>query len=207
MSITFQRAFLESDTPDWLPQNLIPLAEQAMQIESPQLVEQDSGKFFIDISVPSPRLVIIGAVHISMTLIKMARLLDYYTILIDPRKAFATRTRFPNVDEMLTDWPVEGMQKVNLSGADYVLLLSHDDKLDLPAAGAAIEANARYVGMLASRRTRERRFQLLVKEGYPQEAVNKIHAPVGLKIGARSPEEIALSIIAEVTAIRYGKSI
>ena len=204
--LEFTDGLLDGKLPEWLPEDLLPSISYAVKVEASQSLESTNNKYFVDVHKPSPRLVIIGAVHISMTLIKMARTIDYYTILIDPRKAFATRVRFPDVDEMLTDWPVEGMQKINLSNEDYVLLLSHDDKLDMPAAGAAIKVNAKYIGMLASRRTRERRSSLLVEDGYSEELVKKIHAPVGLSIGARSPEEIALSIIAEVTAVRYGKA-
>jgi xanthine dehydrogenase accessory factor len=135
----------------------------------------------------------------------MAKLLGYYTILIDPRKTFATDERFPEVDEMHGDWPVEGLEKIKLNSMDYVLLASHDDKLDLPAAGASLKANVTYIGMLASRTTRARRFELLAGEGFPMEQIEKIHAPVGLDIGARTPEEIALAMLAEITAQRYGK--
>jgi xanthine dehydrogenase accessory factor len=185
---------------------LIPQLEQMMRTETSQILETQTGRIYVDVGNPAPRVVIIGAVHIAMPLITMAKVLDFHTILIDPRKAFANPERFPDVDEMLTDWPVEGLAKIGLNNADYVLLISHDDKIDLPAAGAALKANAAYIGMLASRTTRERRFNLLVEEGYEREAVEKIHAPVGLDIGARTPEEIALSILAEITAFHYGRS-
>lgn len=190
---------------DWFDPALHERIVEAMKSESSQIVETKKGEVFIDVHKPKPRLVVIGAVHIAISLIHTAHLMDYYTVLIDPRKAFAKADRFPDVDELLTDWPVEALEKIHLSPEDYVLLISHDDKLDLPAAGAAIKAGVGYIGMLASRTTRERRFKLLVEEGYSRNEVEKIHAPVGLAIGARTPEEISLSILAEITAFRYGK--
>jgi xanthine dehydrogenase accessory factor len=190
---------------DWFDKRAYEQFNQAMRAEKSQIIETIAGKVYLDVQRPAPRLVIIGAVHIAMTLVRVARMLDYYTVLIDPRKVFATAERFPQVDEMLLEWPPDGMQKIGLSAEDYVLLISHDDKLDLPAAGAAIEAGVEYIGMLASRTTRERRFALLRDEGYQAQEVEKIHAPVGLAIGARTPEEIALSILAEITDVRYGR--
>lgn len=189
---------------DWFDKRAYEQFNQAMRAEKSQIIETNGGEVYLDVQRPAPRLVIIGAVHIAIPLIRMARLLDYYTVLIDPRKVFATAERFPQVDEMLLDWPLDGLQKIGLSEEDYILLISHDDKLDLPAAGAAMRAGVGYIGMLASLTTRERRFGLLRDEGYQAEEIEKIHAPVGLAIGARTPEEIALSILAEITDFRYG---
>lgn len=191
---------------NWFDKQTYKKINQAMWTERSQIVKTSNGAVFVAVEKPDPRMVIIGAVHIAISLIKMARTLGYYTILIDPRKVFATKERFPQVDELLSDWPVESMEKIKLSSEDYVLLISHDDKLDLPAAGAAMQAGVSYIGMLASQTTRERRFGLLVEEGYSRAQVEKIHAPVGLEIGARTLEEIALSILAEITAFRFGKN-
>ena len=196
---------LESADAIWADEELQDRVHRLLKKESSQVVETPNGNVFVDIYKPSPRLVIIGAAHVSMALAPLAKKLDYMTIVIDPRTAFATPERFPAVDEMITIWPVEAMEKIGLNREDYVLLLSHDDKLDLPAAGRALETGVKYIGMLSSRTTRERRFGLLKDEGYSIRAIEKIHAPIGLNIGSRSPEEIALSIIAEITAFRYGK--
>jgi xanthine dehydrogenase accessory factor len=189
----------------WVERSLFPKLEEMMRTESSQIIETAAGQIYVDVGKPSPRLVVIGGAHVSIAFVKMAKLLGYYTILIDPRKTFATQERFPEVDEMHADWPVEGLEKIQLNSGDYVLLASHDDKLDLPAAGAALKAGATYIGMLASRTTKVRRFKLLEEEGFPREQVEKIHAPVGMDIGARTPEEIALAMLAEITAHRYGK--
>ncbi len=189
----------------WIDEKLIDEVRQVLKKASSSVIVTPRGNVFADVFIPSPRLVVIGAAHVSRALTSLASKMDYQTIIIDPRTAFATDDRFPEVHEMLTIWPVEAMKKIGLNGEDYVLLLSHDDKLDLPAAGKALDVGVKYIGMLSSRTTRERRFGLLREKGYPDDALNTIHAPVGLDIGARSPEEIALSILAEITAIRYGK--
>lgn len=189
----------------WVDKALFEKVRQVMAGETSQVFETPKGNVFADVYKPSPRLVIIGAAHVSKALLQIAKKLDYQTIIIDPRSAFATEDRFPYVDEMIKIWPVEAMELIGLNSDDYVLLLSHDDKLDLPAAGKALDTGVKYIGMLSSRTTRKRRFVLLKEEGYTNKALNRIHAPIGLDIGARSPEEIALSIMAEITAFRYAK--
>lgn len=196
---------IDGNAAAWVERSLFPDLEEMMRTESSQIIESAAGKIYVDVGKPAPRLVVIGGAHVSITFVKMAKLLGYYTILIDPRKTFATDERFPEIDEMHSDWPAEGFEKIHLNSADYVLLASHDDKLDLPAASAALKANATYIGMLASRTTKVRRFELLAEEGFPMAQIEKIHAPVGIDLGARTPEEIALSMLAEITAHRYGK--
>ena len=196
---------MDSNAAAWVERSLFPDLEEMMRTETSQIIETAAGQVYVDVGKPAPRLIVVGGAHVSISFVKMAKLLGYYTILIDPRKTFATNERFPGIDEIHGDWPEEGMEKIHLNSADYVLLASHDDKLDLPAAGAALRANATYIGMLASRTTKARRFELLAEQGYPMEQIEKIHAPVGLNIGARTPEEIALAMLAEITAHRYGK--
>ncbi len=162
-------------------------------------------KFTLSFTLPDPRLVIIGAVHIAASLVEMARLCGFTAIIIDPRKAFATPKRFPLVNQLVVEWPTDGLTGIGLNFRDFLVTLSHDDKLDLPALQMALDAQCRYIGMLASRKTRDGRFAQLENQGYRLEEIKKIHAPVGLDLGARTPEEIALSILAEITACRYGK--
>lgn len=189
----------------WIEKKLFPKLEEMARNESSGILTTQSGEVFVDVSNPSPRLIIIGAAHVSIAIVGMAKIMGMYTILIDPRKAFSNRPVLSSADELLNDWPEEALEKIGINTEDYVLLLSHDDKLDLPAAEAALRAKAKYIGMLASRTTRERRFGLLVESGFSREEVEKIHAPVGMDIGARTPEEIALAILAEITAFRYGR--
>ena len=196
---------IDGNAAAWVDRKLFPKLEEIMRTESSQIIETTAGRIYVDVVKPTPRLVVIGGAHVSIAFVKMANLLGYYTILIDPRKTFATDERFPEIDEMHGVWPREGMEKIKLNRSDYMLLASHDDKLDLPAASAALNADVSYIGMLASRTTKARRFKLLAEEGFPMEQIEKIHAPVGLDIGARTPEEIALAMLAEITAHRYGK--
>ena len=196
---------LDSHAAAMLEPETIPHLEEMIRTETSGILEMKAGRVYADVGTPAPRLIILGAVHTAIPLVQIARQVGIYTILIDPRTAFSNRERFPQVDELLTDWPLEGFEKVRVSREDFVLLMTHDDKFDLPAAGAALRAGAKYIGMLASRSTRERRFKLLMEEGFTKDQVETIHAPVGLEIGARTPEEIALAVLAEITAFRYGK--
>jgi xanthine dehydrogenase accessory factor len=159
---------------------------------------------FIDVFLPRPRLIVVGAVHIAIPLVAYAKTLGLRTIVVDPRSAFATRERFPHADELIVEWPFEAIGNLHPDEASYIVVLTHDDKLDLPALQAALASPARYVGILGSRKTHAKRVQELLRLGISSEQLRRIHAPVGLAIGAVGPEEIALSILAEVVAVRRG---
>jgi xanthine dehydrogenase accessory factor len=161
--------------------------------------------FFNIYPLPS-RLIAVGGVHTAISLLRMAKAFHFHTILVDPRKAFANRERFPDVDELLAEWPQEVLPRLNLDEGCYFVTLSHDDKIDIPAAEFACNSNARYIGMLASRKNAARRREILLTDGLSEEQVARIHSPVGLNIGARGPEEIALSILTEMVSARNGVS-
>lgn len=163
----------------------------------------DGQVVFVDFIVPPPRLVIIGAAHIAIPLVSLAKTLEYRTIVVDARSAFATRERFPHADELIVGWPVEVLEKLNLDAATCVVCLSHDDKQDNPALLYAINSPARYIGALGSKVTTANRMTVLREEGATEEQLKRIHAPVGFKIGARSPAEIALSIMTEIIATSH----
>lgn len=150
------------------------------------------------------RLIMIGGVHTAISLVHIAKLFRFHTILVDPRKSFANRERFPDVDELITEWPQEALPKLKLDEGCYFVTLSHDDKLDLPAAEFACKSKVNYIGMLASRKNFARRREELKAVGITDEQLARIHTPVGLNIGAKGPEEIALSIMAEMVAVRNG---
>jgi xanthine dehydrogenase accessory factor len=169
------------------------------------IINYGEDEVFADFYFPKPRIVIIGAVHIAIPLVEMAKLCGFISVVIDPRKVFANPERFPMANDLIVEWPEKGLEKIHLKQSDYLLLLSHDDKIDLPALQVALENKVNYIGMLSSAKTRNDRFQLLAKQGYSVKELKRIHAPVGLDIGPRTPEEIALSILAEITAFRYGK--
>jgi xanthine dehydrogenase accessory factor len=163
----------------------------------------DGEVVFIDFIVPLPRLVIIGASHIAIPLVALANTLDYQTIVVDARSAFATRERFPHADELIVGWPTKELEKLNIDAATCVVCLSHDDKQDNPSLLYAVNSDARYIGALGSRVTTAKRMTELREEGATEEQLARIHAPIGLKIGSRSPAEIALSIMAEIVATAH----
>ncbi len=162
----------------------------------------DGSDLFLERYGPRPRLVVFGAVHIAIPLVRMARELGYFTTVVDPRAAFATEERFGHADEILRLWPEEAMEKLAVNEATAIAILSHDHKLDLPAAELAVASPAMYVGALGSRTTHAKRVAALTARGVPEAAIARIHAPIGLDLGSREPEEIALEILAQITAIR-----
>lgn len=148
-----------------------------------------------------PRMVLVGAVHIAQALAPMAAMAGFEVIVIDPRRAFATSERLPGVS-ILTDWPDVALAKIGLDGQVAVLTLSHDPKLDDPALIAALRSNAFYIGALGSTRTHAKRVERLTAAGL-SDTISRIHAPVGLDLGGRSPVEIAVAILAQVIQARY----
>lgn len=161
-------------------------------------------QLFFDVHRPAPRLIIVGGVHIAIDLIHFARPLGFKTYLVDPRTAFATPDRFPHVDEMVHKWPDEALTTIGLTSETSVVVVTHDPKLDDPALLVALPSPARYVGALGSRKTHAQRVERLQTQGLSQELLDRLHAPIGLNLGGRSPAEIALSIIAEIVAVRNG---
>jgi xanthine dehydrogenase accessory factor len=162
------------------------------------IVEKGSGRFFVEVHMPPPRMVITGAVHVSQALAPMAKLLGYDVTIVDPRTAFATEERFPDVP-LLAEWPDTALPKLGLDHWTAFVALTHDPKIDDPALEAALASECFYVGALGSKKTHGRRVESLKKRGVSAEAIARIHAPIGLSIGAASPPEIALAILAEIT--------
>jgi len=155
-------------------------------------------------SYPSPpTMYIVGAVHIAIPLVTFAKTLGFRTTVVDARGAFATPERFAHADELIMAWPDEALEG-KLNSNSFVVLLTHDPKLDDPALKIALPSQARYIGALGSPKTHAKRLARLREEGLPEEQLARLHAPIGLAIGANTPEEIAVSIIAEVVAARHG---
>jgi len=160
---------------------------------------------FLEAFRRAPRLFIVGATHTAIPLCRMARELDFRVSVIDPRSVFASAERFPEADEVLQAWPAEAFESLSLDADAYVVTLTHDPKFDLPTLAHALRSEARYVGALGSRSTHARRMQRLREQGFGEADLERIRAPVGLDIGGRSPEEIALAILAEMVAVRHGR--
>lgn len=153
---------------------------------------------FLNVQVPPARMVVIGAVHISQALVPMARMLGYDPVVVDPRTAFATPERFPGV-RLLAEWPEVALPGLGVDRYTAFIALTHDPKIDDPALTHAFERGCFYIGALGSRKTHARRVERLTARGVPAEALARVKAPVGLAIGAITPAEIAVSILAEVT--------
>lgn len=160
----------------------------------------DDGKVFIEVFNPRLRLIVVGAVHIAQPLARIASIAGYLVTIIDPRTAFASDERFPDV-AMATDWPDEAMTKLKPNRRTAVVTLTHDPKLDDPALQVALKSDAFYIGALGSRKTHAKRLDRLAQAGFTADEMARIHGPVGLNIGAVSPAEIAVSIVAEITQI------
>jgi xanthine dehydrogenase accessory factor len=163
------------------------------------LVDVDGRILFLTVQVPPVKAVVVGAVHISQALAPMARGLDLDVTIVDPRTAFATPDRFPDVP-VLAEWPDEALPRLGLDRYTALVALTHDPKIDDPALTAALKAECFYIGALGSRKTHGRRVERLLQAGFAESDIARIHAPIGLDIGAVSPAEIAVSILGEIVA-------
>ena len=165
-------------------------------------VEIADSRFLIHAFVPPPRLIVVGAVHIAQALLAMAELAGFQAHLIDPREAFAADNRFPGID-VIRQWPDQACETLSLDSSTAVATLSHDPKIDEPALQIALASEAFYVGALGSRKTHAARLERLSALGIDAEALTRIHAPIGLRLGGREPAEIAVSILAQIIETRY----
>lgn len=179
--------------------------EASMTVE---LTEGEHGTFsvFLEVFPRRPKLVIVGGVHIAMALVPLARSLGYRTLVADGRQAFVTRERFPDADELLVAWPEEAFERIGIDRATYVCVLSHDPKFDEPALDLALRSPARYIGAIGARKTQSARRERLLASGFSLTDLDRLHGPIGLDLGGRSPAETALAIMAEITMVRYGGS-
>ncbi len=168
--------------------------------------ELEGRTIFADVSVPPPRLFVYGAIDTAEALCAAAKLLGWRTIVADARPRFATAERMPSADELLVLWPDEALAHVVPDAATAVVVLTHDDKFDLPLVQGALATEAFYLGWLGSRRNQERRRGLLLEEGVTDEDLERVSGPAGLDLGAASPEEMAVSILGEILAVRAGRS-
>lgn len=177
-----------------------PLSEQlshALRMGRSAMVEAEGRSFFLTIYVPPVRILAIGAVHITQALAPMARLAGFDITIIDPRTAFATPERFPDVPVM-AQWPDDVLPQIGLDRFTAVGLFTHDPKIDDQALIAALKAHCFYIGALGSKKTHAKRIERMMGMGFNQEDVGRIHAPIGLDIGSVSPAEIAVSVLAEI---------
>ncbi len=171
----------------------------ALRMGKSGMVEVSGKKLFLNVYAPTAKLVIIGAVHISQALVPIAQSLGYDVTVVDPRTAFASLERFPNVP-LIAEWPDEALPPLNIDHYTAFVALTHDPKIDDPALLHAFQRDCFYIGALGSRKTHGKRAERLKAQGARESDIAKIHAPIGLAIGAVSPSEIAVAIMAEITA-------
>ena len=162
---------------------------------------------FLEVFPRRPTLLVFGGVHIAMALVRMARPLGFRTVVADGREGFLTRERFPDADQLILGWPDQVFREVGLDSATCVCVLTHDPKFDEPALELALRSPACYVGAIGSRKTQAHRRERLRAAGFTEADVARLHGPIGLELGGRAPAEIALAILAEITAVRYGKGV
>jgi xanthine dehydrogenase accessory factor len=181
-------------------------AEELLWSERSETRELGETSLFVDVVAPAPRLVIFGAVDYAAALCRLARAAGWRPFVCDPRSQFATPARFPDADEVIVAWPDEAFARLGgIDRATYIAVLTHDPKLDDAALTIALNSDAAYVGAMGSRRAQAQRRERLLAAGLDEELLERVAAPIGLDLGAVSPEETALSIMAEVVAVRNGR--
>jgi xanthine dehydrogenase accessory factor len=183
-----------------LPEPVLDAVRTAHRRDKGLTIQTDAGPLFIQIFNPPLRLIVVGAVHIAQALVPMASLVGYDVSVIDPRRAFASDARFPGVD-VRTDWPDEALEALKPDARTAIVTLTHDPKLDDPALDLALRSEAFYIAALGSKRTHAARLERLAALGHEPPELGRIHGPAGLQIGAVSPAEIALSVMAEMTRV------
>jgi len=159
-------------------------------------------EIFLDVIAPAPEIVIVGGVHIGVALAQLAKVLGYRTTLIDPRTTFGSEERFPDVDRLINAFPTQALNAITLSPLSAVVVLSHDPKLDDPALRIALPSCAFYVGAIGSKSTQSQRRERMLAGGMTETDLAKLHGPIGLDLGGRTPPEIALAIMSEIVAVR-----
>ncbi len=182
-----------------LPSSLnLPISNLPQTTQRHQL--SDNLEIFMEQFRPAPTLIMVGGVHIAVALTSMAKTLGFRTIVIDPRRAFGSDDRFPHADQLLTLWPQKAFAELEITPETAVALLTHDPKIDDPALDIVLPSSAFYIGALGSRKTHAKRVARLQKKGVDAAQISRIHAPIGLDLNAQTPEEIALSVLAEVVS-------
>ena len=185
----------------------VAMAEELMWAERSERREVSDVSLFIDVVAPPPRLLLFGAVDFAGALCRMARAANWRPYVIDPRGRFATRERFPDAEEIVVAWPEEAFARIGgIDRATYIAVLTHDPKLDDAALTLALRSPAAYIGAMGSRRAQEKRHERLVAAGMSEDEMARIAAPIGLDLGGLTAEETALSIMAEVVAVRNGRN-
>jgi len=181
------------------------VARELLAAQRSESREMEEREVFFDVHSPPQHLVIFGAVHVAQPLSRYAQDLGFRVTVVDARTALATEERFPNVDRLIRAWPDEAYGQLKIGPNTWIAILSHDPKFDEPAILGALRTDARYIGTVGSRKTIEDRRERLRASGVSEEDLERLHGPIGLDIGGKTPEEMAISILGEMIAIRYGR--
>jgi len=184
---------------------VIDAAHKALDSDGARTIEAAGERYLLQTLASKPRMLIVGAVHIAQSLIPMAMQVGYEIVLIDPRTAFANPERFPDI-QIDNRWPAEAMSDFELDARTAVVALSHDPKIDEPTLQAAMDSDVFYIGVLGSKANHAKRLERLAAAGYSKEKLGRIHGPIGLPLGGRSPAEIAVAILAQVIQARHQPS-
>ncbi len=189
-----------------------PIAAEAcrlLQVEGTNVVsfpwQEGEATVFVEAFPPQPSLFIAGATHLAIPLCRMAKEVGFRVTVADARSVFATQERFPDADQLVRAWPDQALDEFPLDPYSYVTVLTHDPKFDIPTLARALRSQARYIGALGGRVTHRRRKEQLLQQGFTDAELARIRAPIGLDIGSRTPEEMAVAILAEMLAVRYGR--
>lgn len=204
MVIDSDGVVLAGSLPDTIAEDVIEDAMTLMTREQHRSLEYGQHTAFIETLAPPPNLLIFGAVHIGQALCSFATQMGYRVTVVDSRQAFATDERFPTAHRVLVGWPKDLMDELGFDQRTWVVVLSHDPRHETAPLQAALENETRYIGAMGSRRTHNQRVERLQGLGFEGSQIARIHSPIGLDIGAESPQEVAVSILAEMTLVRYG---
>jgi xanthine dehydrogenase accessory factor len=181
-------------------------ADELMWAERSEAREEGDALLFVDVTFPAPRIIIFGAVDFAGALVQLARVIGWRPYVIDPRSRFATVERFPGAEEVVVAWPEEALRRLGgIDRATSIAVLTHDPKLDDAALTIALRSDAPYIGAMGSRRAQAQRRERLLAAGLTDAELERLAAPTGLDLGATSSEETALSILAEIVAVRHGR--
>ena len=196
---------LDDGTERLMPEGQDDVADELIRSGHSKVLELEGRRVFADVYGPPPRLFVYGAVDTAEALCAAARSIGWYTIVADARGRFATRERLPSADEVIVAWPEDALAQVKPDHTTAIIVLTHDDKFDLPLLVGALASEAYYVGALGSRRNQERRRERLIEAGVDESELDRISGPAGLDIGAHTPAETAVSMLAEIMAVRAGR--
>ena len=181
---------------------LLPTGEATTR---PYSAGDEQVEVYLESHLPPRRMVIVGAVHTAIHLVTFAREFDCHTTVVDAREMFATRERFPHADDLLVGWPDEILPSLKLGPQTDIVMLAHDPKFEDPAMEVALSSQAGYIGAMGSKNTSAERNERLRARGFSEDQIARIHGPIGLNLGGKTPPEIALSIMAEIVAVRRGR--